>query len=254
MEGATQGSNLTSPGAEERGPEISTEIVPVPSRQLPAHVWRSGAEIQYARAFRRRAKLDFDWVVSQLIDAAEPVAGERALDVATGSGFLARQLALRVGATGAVTGVDESEEAVEGARLGAQTAGLTLRTSWQVAPPDALGVADESFDLITCAAVFHRLPAEGFLREAHRALKPGGRLVLLDELKAPVGPLWFWIIALRGYDRIVRREPPAPGEQFYLAEEIVAMLEDAGFSQSLVRGLQPRNRRGRAFSLIKAVK
>ena len=71
MEGATQGSNLTSPGAEERGPEISTEIVPVPSRQLPAHVWRSGAEIQYARAFRRRAKLDFDWVIAQPVQLTD---------------------------------------------------------------------------------------------------------------------------------------------------------------------------------------
>jgi ubiquinone/menaquinone biosynthesis C-methylase UbiE len=247
-------SNITPRSTNGRGPEISTEIVPVPSRHLPAHIWRSGAEMQYAREFRRRSGLDFEWMVGQLIDAAEPNPGDRALDVATGTGYIARQMALRVGPTGSVTGVDEEPEAIEGARLGAQSAGLTLRTEWRVAPANALLFPDDSFDIVTCAAAFHRLPTTEFLSEAYRVLKLGGRLILTDELKSPIGPLWLWIVALRGYDRILRREQPAPNEQFYLAEEIVGMLTETGFAGSIVRGLQPRNRRGRAFSLVKAVK
>lgn len=233
---------------------VATEIVQIPPKHLPATVWRSGAEMQNARDFRRRAGLDYETMVSQLVETAEPRAGMQVLDVATGTGFVARQLALRVGATGHVFGVDESAEMVEQARLGAQTAGLTLRADWQDASSTQLPFESDEFDLVTCAVAFHRLPTDGFLAEAHRVLKTGGRLVIADELKSPAGVLAVWLVALRGYDRFIRREPAIPGERFFLAEEIVEMLTRAGFSQMVVKGLQARNRRGRAFSLIKAVK
>ncbi|MEP7274105.1 MAG: methyltransferase domain-containing protein [Acidobacteriota bacterium] len=234
--------------------EVTTRIVQLPSKHLPANVWRSGAEMQGARLFRRRAGLDYEAMVESLVETAEPRAGMRALDVETGTGFIARQLSIRVGATGHVVGVDQSEEMVEQARLGAHSAGLTMRADWQWASVDRLPFSDDEFDIVTCGAVFHRLPTNEFLGEAHRVLKPGGRLVIADELKSPAGVLALWLAALRSYDRFIRREPVNPNERFFLAEEIVDMLTVAGFSQMVVKGLQARNRRGRAFSLIKAVK
>ncbi len=234
--------------------EVTTQIVQLPSKHLPANVWRSGAEMQGAREFRRRAGLDYETMVENLVETAEPRSGMRALDVETGTGFIARQLSLRVGATGHVFGVDQSEEMVEQARLGAHSAGLTMRADWQWASVDRLPFADGEFDIVTCGAVFHRLPTDQFLAEAHRVLKPAGRLVIADELKSPAGVFALWLAALRSYDRFIRREPVNANERFFLAEEIVEMLTVAGFSQMVVKGLQARNRRGRAFSLIKAVK
>lgn len=234
--------------------EVTTQIVQLPPKHFPANVWRSGAEIQGAREFRRRTGLDYEAMVEHLVDTAEVRPADRALDVETGTGFIARQLAIRIGPMGRVVGVDQSQMQVEQARLGSQSAGLTMRADWKLGSADRLPFGDEEFDIITCAAAFHRLPTDEFLREAHRVLKHSGRLMIADEIKSAAGVMAAWLAAQRAYDRVIRREPVNPNERFFMAEEIVEMLSGAGFSQIVIKGMQSRNRRGRAFSVIKAVK
>lgn len=234
--------------------EVTTQIVQLPPKNFPANIWRSGAEIQGARDFRRRTGLDYEAMVEHLVATSEVQPGNRALDVETGTGFIARQLAIRIGSMGRVIGVDESPMQVEQARLGSQSAGLTMRANWKTASADRLPFEAEEFDIVTCGAVFHRLPTNEFLSEAHRVLKHSGRLIIADEIKSPAGVMAAWLAAQRAYDRFILREPVNPNERFFVAEEIVKMLSRAGFSQIVIKGLQSRNRRGRAFSLIKAVK
>jgi ubiquinone/menaquinone biosynthesis C-methylase UbiE len=193
-------------------------------------------------------------MVEHLIETAEVQPADRALDVETGTGFIARQLALRIGPRGRVVGVDQSEIHVQQARLGSQSAGLTMRADWKLASADRLPFEDEEFNIVTCGAAFHRLPTCEFLGEAHRVLKVAGRLIIADEIKSPAGVMAAWLAAQRAYDRLIRRETVNPNERFFIAEEIVDMLSAEGFSQIVIKGLQARNRRGRAFSLIKAVK
>ena len=242
------------PLANGEAREVTTQIVQLPPKHLPANVWRSGAEMQGAREFRRKTGLDYESMVGHLVDTAEVQPGIRALDVETGTGFIARQLSIRIGPTGRVVGVDESDVQVEHARLGAKSAGLTMRAEWRIASAAKLPFDDEEFEIVTCGAVFHRLPTSEFLSEAHRVLKPSGRLIIADEIKSPAGVFTAWLTLLNTYERLIRREPVNPNERFFNAEEIVDRLSSAGFSQIVVKGLQARNRRGRAFSLIKAVK
>ena len=248
-ENGAEGSRLVN---DER--EVATEIVPVPDKPPAGHVWRSATEMHEGREFRRRTGFDYEVMVKELVGAAEPLAGARVLNIATGTGFIARQLSARAGGRGKVIGIDADPGLVDQARLGAQSAGITLRTDWRVASADRLPFAENEFDVVTCGTAFHRLPVTEFLKEAQRVLKAGGRLVIADELKSPAGVLALWLAAQRGYDRIVHRDLADPNEQFFLAEEIVALVSDAGFSQIVVKGLQHRNRRGRVFSLVRAVK
>jgi demethylmenaquinone methyltransferase/2-methoxy-6-polyprenyl-1,4-benzoquinol methylase len=125
-------------------------------------------------------------------DLAELRPGDRALDVATGTGDLAIELATRVGPGGSVTGTDFSENMLERARAKAPE----IAFEWG----DALRLpyADGAFDAATVgfgARNFSDL--EQGLREMARVVRPGGKVVVL-EITTPTRPplstffsVWF---------------------------------------------------------------
>src|SRR3954449_10824623 len=122
--------------------------------------------------------------------------GDRALDVATGTGDLAIELSGRVGAEGEVIGSDFSEGMLELARRKAPE----LRFAHGNAL--ALPYDDDEFDAATVgfgARNFSDLP-QG-LREMARVVRPGGRVVVL-EITTPQRPPLSTFFSL-WFDRIV---------------------------------------------------
>ncbi len=128
-------------------------------------------------------------------DLAAVGSGGRVLDVATGTGDLALELARRVEPGGWVVGADFSEAMLDGARAKAPD-GLPVRFEWANAL--ALPYDDDTFDAATVgfgARNFADLGAG--LREMARVVRPGGRVVVL-EITTPRRPplstfygLWF---------------------------------------------------------------
>ncbi len=110
--------------------------------------------------------------------------GGRALDIATGTGDLAFELAGRVGASGEVIGVDFSEQMLAIARQKAAASTDRARASvvrFEQANALALPYADGEFDAATVgfgARNFGDL--ERGLSEIARVLSPGGRVVILE--------------------------------------------------------------------------
>jgi demethylmenaquinone methyltransferase/2-methoxy-6-polyprenyl-1,4-benzoquinol methylase len=136
------------------------------------------------------------------VDLAGVSEGDRVLDVATGTGDLALEVASRLGAAGSVVGVDFSEPMLTLARTKASARGATAAVSFEAANALALPFEDGSFDASTVgfgARNFDDL--ERGLREMARVVRPGGRVVVL-EMTAPQRPPLSWFFRL-WFDRIV---------------------------------------------------
>jgi demethylmenaquinone methyltransferase/2-methoxy-6-polyprenyl-1,4-benzoquinol methylase len=130
--------------------------------------------------------------------ALEP--GDRALDVATGTGDLAFELSRRVGPGGEVVGSDFSEEMLERARAKAMPSDAVVR--FETANALELPYPDDSFAAATVgfgARNFSDLPRG--LAEMTRVVRPGGHVVVL-EITTPQNPPLSWFFAA-WFDRIV---------------------------------------------------
>ena len=116
-------------------------------------------------------------VSAGLLAVAELQPGERVLDVACGTGVIARRAAELVGPTGAVTGIDLSPDMIDVAKATPGQAGAHIE--WHVADAASLPLADAAYDVVLCQMglmfMEDRLAA---LAEMRRVLTPGGRLVL----------------------------------------------------------------------------
>ncbi|WP_404437495.1 methyltransferase domain-containing protein [Bradyrhizobium daqingense] len=114
-----------------------------------------------------------------LIDLARPKLGERVVDIACGTGIVARLAAVKVGPTGVVVGVDLNPGMLNVARSLATTPDAAS-VQWQEANADKLPFADSEFDIAICQLglqFFADRPAA--LREMRRVLSSKGRLALM---------------------------------------------------------------------------
>jgi demethylmenaquinone methyltransferase/2-methoxy-6-polyprenyl-1,4-benzoquinol methylase len=174
------------------------------------------------------------------ISVARPRAGERVLDVASGSGDLAAALARRVGSEGEVWATDVNMKMLERGRDRLLDAGAL--TPAVQCDAERLPFRDAYFDCATVGFGLRNMThKDRALAEMARVLKPGGRLVVLEFSKV-------WAPLAGAYDVYSFKVLPWLGERVagaaepyrYLAESIrmhpdqaqlKAMMEVAGFGQ-----------------------
>lgn len=116
-------------------------------------------------------------------------AGMRLLDIGSGLGGPARQLA---GYGCDVVGIDLTPEFVEVANSLTRRMGLADRVEFRLANADRLDFADASFDGATLLHVGMNVPDKAAMFAAvHRALKPGGFFAVYDVMRMSDGALDF---------------------------------------------------------------
>lgn len=124
--------------------------------------------------------------VQAMLELAAPKAGERVLDVATGTGLVLFALASHVGPHGLAAGVDFTPAMLaEAVRQRTSVAGAHLTAPAFIAAHAVhLPFVPRSFDIITCRfSVHHFSDPVGSLAAMAAALRPGGRLVIADFVR-----------------------------------------------------------------------
>lgn len=178
------------------------------------------------------------------VAAVQP--GMQVLDIAGGTGDLARAFAARAGASGRVVLTDINEAMLRTGRDRLLDAGVVLPTA--ACDAEHLPFADATFDLVSVAFGLRNMThKEAALTEMCRVLRPGGRLLVLEFsrppelLRKPYDWYSFKVMPLLG--KLITRD----SESYrYLAESIrvhpdqaalKAMMKDCGFGHVDVHNL-----------------
>lgn len=110
----------------------------------------------------------------RLIDAVEIREGERVLDVACGTGIVARRAAPRTGERGTVVGIDVNDGMLEVAE--ATAAELRTQIEWRQGDATELPFEEGSFDVVFCQQALQFFDdVRAGVEEMHRVLEAGGR-------------------------------------------------------------------------------
>jgi SAM-dependent methyltransferase len=156
-------------------------------------------------------------------------AGRTALEIGCGSGGVTERMARETGAT--CVGVDINPHAIEAAKTKPRDPGLSRRVSFQLVDAGKrLPFPDESFDAVFCNDSINHLPGRlDVLRDWHRVLRTGGRLLFTDPIVV-TGQLTNEEIRIRSSIGFFLFTPPGQSER---------LLEQSGFTLAEVRDVTP---------------
>ena len=157
-----------------------------PTNQSSDWQFEQGSPEAYEELF---VPVIFSPLAERLIDRASIQAGDNVLDVACGTGIVARLVAPRVGETGSVVGIDTDEGMLAVARKTARAARVPIE--WEEADVTDLPFSTGRFDTALCqqGLPFFDDPISA-LEEMGRVVAPDGRVVLNIGRSLEYQPGW----------------------------------------------------------------
>lgn len=159
--------------------------------------------------------------------------GERVLDLGSGLGQFTRLIAGTVGGEGQVIGVERDRDQIRQAQnladLSAEPGRVEFRKGDALEPP--LHESEwGSFDVVHARFLLEHVPRPAsVIEQMVRALRPGGRVVVIDDdhgdfrpWPEPSGFPALWQAYVRSYDRL--------GNDPYVGRRLVSLLQGAGLT------------------------
>lgn len=156
------------------------------------------AVIQYDRGARYYIMPEYKYFTWKI--RRRGIKGGKVLDIGTGSGLLAVELAKLKGCHFDITAIDISENMIRKARENARGAGVEDKIRFLVSTAAALPFADDSFDLVmSYASLHHWFKPVAVFNEVERVVKETGKVLIRDNKRVYQTPLWksiIWFISL----------------------------------------------------------
>ena len=147
----------------------------------------------------------------EIVAACEIKPGQKVADIGAGTGLFTRLFAAAVGKEGRVVAVDIDQKYLDHIARTSREANLA-NVDTLLGKPDSTELPADSIDLVFICDTYHHFEyPQATLASIHRALRPGGELVILDFVRE-VGVSRDWILEhVRAGEAVVTQEVAAAG-------------------------------------------
>ena len=169
-------------------------------KRIPLHqeaIVDMDAVTQYDKGAKCYIMPEYKYFVWKIL--RKGIRGGKVLDIGTGSGLLAIELAKVKGCNFDITGIDISGNMIRKARENAKQAGVEDKIRFLVSTAAALPFTDNSFDLvISYASLHHWLEPIAVFNEVERVTKETGSAIIRDNKRVYQNPFWksvIWFIS-----------------------------------------------------------
>jgi ubiquinone/menaquinone biosynthesis C-methylase UbiE len=167
--------------------------IPLPQEPIAGR----DAVVQYDKGARSYMMPEYRYFVRKVLGRG--VRRGRVLDIGTGSGRLAIELARARGCRFEIVALDISPDMLDMARENARRYGVEDRIEFVRASADSLPFEDRSFDLvISYASLHHWLHPETVFNEIARVTQKGGHVIVRDNRRVYQSPFWktaVWLVS-----------------------------------------------------------
>jgi ubiquinone/menaquinone biosynthesis C-methylase UbiE len=190
------------------------------------------AVAQYDKGARLYMLPEYKYFVWKILRRG--IKNGRVLDIGTGSGRLAIELARAAGTNFEITGLDVSENMLKKAAENVRQEGIGEKINLVTGNADNMPFRDESFDLVISYASLHHWfrPALVF-KEARRVVKQGGAVIIRDNRRVYGNPFWevfIWVLT-RFMNKRHRENWPHAILASYTTPEVGAILKQTGLKE-----------------------
>jgi ubiquinone/menaquinone biosynthesis C-methylase UbiE len=208
-----------------------SERIPLPEEPIA----EMDAVIQYDKGARYYMLPEYKYFVRKILKRG--IRSGRVLDIGTGSGRLAIELAKARGGHFDIVGLDISGNMLQKARENARRYGVADRIEFVPGTAASLPFPDRSFDLtISYASLHHWLQPVAVFNEAARVTRETGHIIIRDNRRVYPNPLWraaIWLVS-RFMNRRHRENWPKVIRASYTIPEVRELLRQSRLKDSRV--------------------